>query len=73
MSADRRVTRSRRDPERRYADRRQSPAFRALVDDLLQRGEIEIVETLWGRELRRVSPPRSAGRSFGGADGDGSA
>jgi hypothetical protein len=56
------VKRGTRNPERRYADRRQSLAFRALVDELLERGEIEIVETLWGRELRRVTPPGDASR-----------
>jgi hypothetical protein len=62
MSSERRRRKSPRDPERRYADRRQSPAFRALVDDLLARGEIQIVETLWGRELRRVEHRTESGK-----------
>jgi len=46
-----------REPERRYADRRQAWTFRAVVDELLARGEIEIVETMWGREFRRIPAP----------------
>ena len=56
-SPERRQRRSRRVPERRYADRRQAHAFRAVVDELLARGEIEIVETMWGREFRRIADP----------------
>jgi len=65
MAAERRTRNRGREPERRYADRRQAIAFRAIVSELLGRGEIEIVETLWGREFRRLKgggpdlmPPR---------------
>ena len=54
MGADRRIRKVKREPERRYADRRQAHTFRAVVDELLARGEIEIVETMWGREFRRI-------------------
>ena len=58
MTAPERRTRSMpREPERRYADRRQAWTFRAVVDELLARGEIEIVETMWGREFRRIPAP----------------
>jgi hypothetical protein len=29
-------------------------ALRAIVEELVKRGEIEIVDTAWGREFRRV-------------------
>ena len=54
MAADRRQQKRGRQPDRRYADRRQAHQFRATVDELLARGEIEIVETMWGREFRRL-------------------
>jgi hypothetical protein len=54
MGADRRTRKTKRTPERRYADRRQAHTFRAVVNELLERGEIEIVETMWGREFRRL-------------------
>jgi hypothetical protein len=57
MAPDRRTRSTRREPERRYADRRQAHNFRALVEELLARGEIEIVETIWGREFRRIAAP----------------
>jgi hypothetical protein len=63
VAPDRRARRTKRTPERRYADRRQSPAFRALVAELLKKGEIEIVETLWGRELRRIERPHEPPQS----------
>jgi len=55
MTRERRTRNARREPERRYADRRQAKTFRAVVDELVARGEIEIVETIWGREFRRIS------------------
>jgi hypothetical protein len=57
MGADRRIRKIKRTPERRYADRRQAHTFRAVVNELLERGEIEIVETIWGREFRRLPAP----------------
>jgi hypothetical protein len=57
MGVDRRKRKVQRTPERRYADRRQAHTFRAVVDELLARGEIEIVETMWGREFRRLPGP----------------
>jgi hypothetical protein len=54
MPADRRISKQKREPNRRYADRRQAKALRAIVEELVQRGEIEVVDTVWGREFRRL-------------------
>ena len=57
MAAERRVNREAREPDRRYADRRQAKALRAIVEELVIRGEIEVVDTAWGREFRRLRNP----------------
>ena len=56
MNNGRRRRREPREPDRRYGDRRLAKGARALIDSLVEKGEIEVVDTLWGREFR---PPES--------------
>lgn len=65
MPRERRRVRQTRDPDRRYGDRRLARGFRALVERLVERDEIEVVDSMWGREFRpkpakEAEPPASA-------------
>ena len=54
MPTERRRKREPRDPDRRYGDRRLAKGFRTLVEGLEAKGEIEVVDSPWGREFRPV-------------------
>jgi hypothetical protein len=56
MPRERRSQRKPRDPDRRYGDRRLALGFRKLVEGLVEKGEIEVVETMWGREFHPKPP-----------------
>ncbi len=57
MEIERRRKREPREPDRRGGDRRLAKGFRSLVDGLVEKGEIEVVDSLWGREFRRPANP----------------
>ena len=60
MSSERRSKRESRDPDRRYGDRRLAKGFRTLVEDLVEKGEIEVVDSPWGREFKPPRDPKEA-------------
>ena len=57
MPRERRSERKPRDPDRRVGDRRLARGFRKLVEGLVEKGEVEVVDSMWGREFR----PKPAG------------
>lgn len=57
MPKERRRKRESREPDRRYGDRRLAKGFRDLVEGLVEKGEIEVVDSPWGREFRPVEEP----------------
>lgn len=52
MESERRRKRKPREPERRYGDRRLAKGFRTLVEELVEKGQIEVVDSPWGREFK---------------------
>ena len=57
MARERRRIREPREPDRRYGDRRLALGFRTLVEGLVEKGEVEVVDSVWGREFREKAPP----------------
>jgi len=57
LTRERRRKREPHEPDRRFGDRRLASGFRALVEGLVEKGEIEVVDSLWGREFRPPEPP----------------
>jgi hypothetical protein len=53
----RRRQREPRQPDRRYGDRRLAKGFRTLIEDLVEKGEIEVVDSPWGREFKAPEGP----------------
>jgi hypothetical protein len=51
MARERRRVRKPHEPDRRYGDRRLALGFRTLVEGLVEKGEVEVVDSLWGREF----------------------
>ncbi len=51
-ASERRRKRESREPDRRYGDRRLAKGFRTLVEGLVEKGEIEVVDSPWGREFK---------------------
>lgn len=60
MARERRRVRKPHEPDRRYGDRRLAAGFRTLVEGLVEKGEVEVVDSLWGREFV-PKPPAGAG------------
>ena len=56
MPRERRSQRKARDPDRRIGDRRLALGFRKLVEGLVEKGEVEVVDSLWGREFHPKPP-----------------
>jgi len=59
MPRERRRKREARDPDRRYGDRRLAKGFRSLVEDLVEKGEVEVVDSPWGREFKPARDPKA--------------
>jgi hypothetical protein len=51
MARERRRGRQPHEPDRRYGDRRLALGFRTLVEGLVEKGEVEVVDSPWGREF----------------------
>ncbi|MEP7105195.1 MAG: hypothetical protein ABI838_05055 [Chloroflexota bacterium] len=56
MPRERRSERKRRDPDRRVGDRRLALGFRKLVEGLVEKGEVDVVDSMWGREFHPKPP-----------------
>jgi hypothetical protein len=56
MQIERRRNQEPHRPDRRIGDRRLAKGFRTLVEGLVEKGEIEVVDSPWGREFR---PPET--------------
>jgi hypothetical protein len=59
VPTERRRKREPRNPDRRYGDRRLAKGFRTLVDGLVEKGEIEVVDSPWGREFKPARGPKA--------------
>jgi hypothetical protein len=65
MARERRRVRKPHEPDRRYGDRRLAAGFRTLVDGLVEKGEVEVVDSLWGREFVTKPPDEADPRDPG--------